>query len=232
MVKKWNDSSKRILRPFIVRSARKAAAKAAIFMPADTCYCVQEALKQGSINLQTKLLIIDRNRATLGRAYDKLVSMGFDQDEIYMFVGNLKESAIERFENSEGKTCKSKIEFIYLDTCGELTESMFKFLSFFLSNPLICPKCTLAFTFSIANRASAAFLKTFSPFNWSLWNVDKAIQKLLKTCGFNHTMTIAREYKEKGPSIPMFTARYEHKSMNIVPLTIEEVPNRLGFVVA
>lgn len=158
MAKKWNDSSKQVLRPFIVKSERGKPAAGAMFMPAETCYCVQEALKQGSINLQTKLLIIDRDRHTLSLAYHKLVEMGFDQDSIYMYCGNLQDSGISEYENASGETYKGMIEFIYLDTCGELTQSMFRFISGLYHYKQVCKGCTISFTFSNAERASREFL--------------------------------------------------------------------------
>lgn len=156
MAKKWNDSSKQVLRPFIVKSERGKAATGAMFMPAETCYCVQEALKQGSINLQTKLLIIDRDRHTLSLAYHKLIEMGFDQDSIYMYCGNLQDSGISEYENASGETYKGMIEFIYLDTCGELTEDMYRFISAIYHYKQVCKGCTIAFTFSNVNRSVSA----------------------------------------------------------------------------
>jgi len=158
MAKKWNDSSKQVLRPFIVKSERGKPAAGAMFMPAETCYCVQEALKQGSINLQTKLLIIDRDRHTLSLAYHKLTEMGFDQDSIYMYCGNLQDSGISEYKNASGESYKGMIEFIYLDTCGELTQSMYRFISGIYHYKQVCKGCTISFTFSNAERASGEFL--------------------------------------------------------------------------
>lgn len=158
MAKKWNDSSKQVLRPFIVKSERGKPAAGAMFMPAETCYCVQEALKQGSINLQTKLLIIDRDRHTLNLAYHKLTEMGFDQDSIYMYCGNLQDSGISEYENASGESYKGMIEFIYLDTCGELTQEMYRFISGLYHYKQVCKGCTISFTFSNANRSASAII--------------------------------------------------------------------------
>jgi hypothetical protein len=263
MVKKWNDSSKKIIRPYIVKRESGKVAKAAIFMPADTCLCVSEALAQGTINCESKLLIVDRNRAVLGRAFDKLVEMGFHQDEIYMFCGNLQDCSIEQFHNSSGKSCNECIGFIYLDTCSELTESTYKFIKKFLKDPNICKQCTIAFTFSNAERASRDFLwgiaktkdKFFSNkvdkdcakfFDFSNDKIDNPSDMggkkyytalrcsminnaLNKIIGKTHMLAVGRGYKEQGPSVPMFTARYEPKRITHFRKYDKLVPKNLGY---
>lgn len=241
MAKKWNDSSKQVLRPFIVKSERGKPAAGAMFMPAETCYCVQEALKQGSINLQTKLLIIDRDRHTLSLAYHKLVEMGFDQDSIYMYCGNLQDSGISEYENASGETYKGMIEFIYLDTCGELTREMFRFISGLYHYKQVCKGCTISFTFSNAERASREFLwgkqTSAARLRPQLFadNIDVGARcavinkKLLKIIGNTHNLVIGRAYKEQGPSVPMFTARYEPKACNIPRNAYKKVPMNLGY---
>lgn len=261
MAKKWNDSSKQVLRPYIVKREWGKAAKAAIFMPADTCFCVTEALKQGSITVETKLLIIDRDRATLYTAYEKLVEMGFDQDNIYFFCGNLQDSSIEKFENCSGDKCNECISFIYLDTCGELTESAYRFIRELMKNKQICKECTLAFTFSSANRSeSAACLqwaiscggtiekqyfdkdtdvqwkkevldntKKFSVHKEAAFRCSMINSTLLKIIGKTHMLAIGRGYKEKGRSVPMFTARYEPKRLTHFRKYDRLVPKNLGY---
>lgn len=142
----WNLDNKNQIRQHIVKRNYRIKAKAALFMPAESCLCVKEALKQRSINTATDMLIVDRDRATLYQAYENLLRLGWVDNKIFMYCGNVEDSQLSFFENSSGLSSKRLLDFVYIDSCGELSNKMLAFIQR-LSHLYINKNATLSFTF-------------------------------------------------------------------------------------
>lgn len=228
-MKAWNDSVKKSIRPSILRNRRQSPAKRALFMPAHTAFCVKEALRQRTIDQDTKLVIVDRDSATLRAGGEKCERMGFNFVQPY--CGDIKDflyRADDLFTNREGQ-----FDFAYLDTCSEMTGSFYQSLRQFFRGGNFCrnENSSFAYTFTTACRSIHPIddffrwcAKGMAPFarhgNSSrpqfsnnmrreaiCQAITNTVKKAIATDGQRLSFTSA--YKEQGSGYPMMTGRIQ-----------------------
>ncbi|MBT6051395.1 MAG: hypothetical protein HOG49_31730 [Candidatus Scalindua sp.] len=62
--KKWNAPMKRAARTIAIQSDKKTPAKTYLCLPGSKCKCVREALEQGTIDVDTFVIAIERDPKT------------------------------------------------------------------------------------------------------------------------------------------------------------------------
>lgn len=114
-------------------------------MPAEECLCIKEALKQGTIDLDTHILAIDRDYKVCNKIREELTKLGFNHLDVYN--GKLENSG--SWLEYKGK---GKIDYAFFDCCGECREDILDAL--ILNNTLFKKGAYIAFTFQAFTRHS------------------------------------------------------------------------------
>ena len=152
--KVWDQTVKNVVRKEVLKK-RGISVKTALFMPADTAYCVEEAKNSGLINDNTDLILVDKDSTTLSLGYNRCVDgLGHDDDYIQLRRGKVEDVLRDLRPENVAVTdgwC-DYLGFLYLDTCGELSPTMVDSLEIATKNKVITEKTTIAFTFSTAQR--------------------------------------------------------------------------------
>tara|TARA_Y100001938_G_scaffold137246_1_gene201164 strand:+ start:690 stop:1505 length:816 start_codon:yes stop_codon:yes gene_type:complete len=215
--KVWDQTVKTGVRAKLLQK-RGVAFQSALFMPADTAYCVEEAKNSGMIDDETELILVDKDSTTLSLGYDRCVD-ALDHNDEYIQLRHgkvedaLKELRLDDVAVHDDCHC---LEFLYLDTCGELSPTMVDALKTAVENKVITEKTTIAFTFSTAQR---------------MWDTSYA-----KHFVRNRLITSFNTKKEPG----LWTAKFEddefchpfsenkkrNKACNIIAQTIKHATKR------
>jgi hypothetical protein len=211
-MKTWNDSVKKSIRPHIVAPTGRVATWA-LFMPAETAHCVREALKQGTIDEGTHLVLVDRNAQTLAKAVDVCEDMGFGR--ITAMRGE-----VGALLTKMAREQTFLFDFVYLDVCGELTPGIRNGIRDLYISGSLQDDAVIAFTFMTACRRyphTARHLST-SHVAHAMWHpvysLDEHRQLVCQTFvdTIRHqvdgaTVEFGTAYKEKGKAVPMMSAR-------------------------
>jgi hypothetical protein len=234
-VRTWDQKVKNVVRKEVLKK-RGDSVKTALFMPADTAYCVEEAKNSGLINDETELILVDKNSTTLSLGYSRCVDgLYHDDDYIQLRRGKvedvLRDLRPEDLSNPASDWC-DYLGFLYLDTCGELSPTMVDSLEIATKNKVITEKTTIAFTFSTAQRRWDTSYATHFVRDRMIQHCFSETEKRNKACQIiSNTIrhAIGRPdaefafgcaYKESSNSFPMMTGiilgkGYEIKTENI-----------------
>ena len=152
--KVWNQEIKNVVRKELLKKRGKAF-RTALFMPAETAYCVEEAKHSGLIDSQTELILVDRDATTLSLGYCRCVD-DLDHQENWIQLRRGKVEDVLRWLRPKDVAVTdgwcNYLEFLYLDTCGELSPIMVDSLKVAVKNKVITNKTTIAFTFTSSQR--------------------------------------------------------------------------------
>jgi hypothetical protein len=226
-VRTWDQKVKNVVRKEVLKE-RGNSVKTALFMPADTAYCVEEAKNSGLINDETELILVDKDSTTLSLGYNRCVDgLGHQDDWIQLRRGKVEDVLRDLRPENVAVTdgwC-DYLEFLYLDTCGELSPTMVDSLEIAAKNKVITEKTTIAFTFSTAQRMwdtsyATHFVKDRPDFchcfseNEKRNRVCNTLAQTIKHATGRAFSRIAFgcAYKEMGGGFPMMTAVLPGKS--------------------
>jgi len=138
----YRGDVKKIVRTKMVRTPTKTPAKIAVFMPAEECLCIKEALWQGTIDRNTTIIAIDRSRYTCQIIREVLTESGFEN--FFIINRQLKNASKLLYKYGKGK-----IDYAFFDCCGEFTEDTADMLC---QKKLFAKTAYVAFTFMAFSR--------------------------------------------------------------------------------
>jgi len=237
--KVWDQKIKNVVRKQLLKK-RGRPFRTALFMPANTAYCVEEAKNSGMINDETELILVDRDSTTLSLGYHRCVEV-LDHEEDWTQLRRGKVEDVLRYLRPDDVAVTDGwcdyLEFLYLDTCGELSPTMVDALKTAVENKVITEKTTIAFTFATAQRMWD--VSGWTARHFTKENVGEA-NNLLKFSKDDKRNTVCQiisntirhaigrpdaeiafgcAYKERGNGFPMMTAiilgkGYKHETEN------------------
>tara|TARA_R110000824_G_scaffold226927_1_gene414737 strand:- start:485 stop:1204 length:720 start_codon:yes stop_codon:yes gene_type:complete len=122
-VNEWDIEGKKSVRRVVTKNhTTDEVAKEAGFLPAENCLCIKEAMKNGTIDLGTKLFLFDDKQSVLDKAKAECNRLGFFKVET--FKGDALDSIDFLLDANNFKP-----DFVFLDLCGQYSQRISEVLN-------------------------------------------------------------------------------------------------------
>jgi len=143
---KWNYKNKNRMRSLAVEYKGKTA-ECALMLPGIELRCVKEALKNRTINKKTFLVAVEGDKIVAEKIRKRLIGLGFKEKNFH-----IHDKVIDKLKLSKVLDGK-KIDFVFADYCGLLSEEIAYWTGIELNNNLE-KKWRAGFTFYTQDRTS------------------------------------------------------------------------------
>lgn len=111
----WDTHTKNVIRNLVCKKPENTY-NSILLLPSGTCYDLKELLQNGAISVETRVVAIERDKLLASVIKQKLQEMGFMNFEVHQKDLHEVDLTQERFD------------FVYLDTCGQLTVQILTWL--------------------------------------------------------------------------------------------------------
>jgi len=135
--KTWGGRGKNGARSSVVSLAKPKAAKAALFFPGHSCLCVEEARRQGTIDKDTFIVVVERDPAIA-----KVIRRKMRNFDYHLHVGEVTTMDLSSVLG------RRRINFAFFDFCGQLTSEIASWIS--KQTDVFAKGAHVAFTFSMS----------------------------------------------------------------------------------
>ena len=148
----YTDPEKAVVRAEMIATRKFKPRKVAAFLPASECLCIKEALRQGHIDTNTTLIVIEGNKdkdirwRTIRAIKIQLVKLGFAPENVHLVPYHLKNPKAIRLLKKYGG---GEIGYAFLDCCGEPTQTLLELITKYR---LFSQGAYVAFTFTADAR--------------------------------------------------------------------------------
>ena len=147
----WDLKEKNKIRKQVCKGAKPY--KCVLMMPGDSCLDLKLMVKQGSIGLNTQVVVVERDNRTAKKIKSTLMELGRPKHVILQ-----KELHEVEFPSDY------KFDFVYLDTCGQLNEHVLNWLCKQVQWGIFEEGARISVAFSQWFRAGAKFYNNLSNF--------------------------------------------------------------------
>lgn len=147
----WDQKEKNFIRQEVCKGGKEPY-NSVLLLPSASCLDVEHMLGTGAINLDTRVVAVERDKFLSSIIAEKLQKRGFSNFQVHNTELAKTELESEQFD------------FVYLDTCGDLSTSLLKWLAEQVQRGVFKRATKIALAFS-HDRFHAQVDKKFKSFS-------------------------------------------------------------------